>query len=241
MPSWSINDVLASLAEPPYEPMHNAPLECLTHKTLFLVAAASARRRSCLHALTLKTGFFRIDQAGVRMLPDPSFLAKNQTASFSPEEIFLPTIGNMSSIHEDKKWCPVRALKWYIKRTKTIRQSENLFLLPRRPHSPASKDTISRWIRDLIRPHADQDQQVRAHDVRGHATSRAWFARVPLEDIMRAAAWKTPSSFVGFYLTNTQSAEGVFARAAIRPPRRAVPAPPPFSPVLVWCIVSNMG
>ena len=54
------------------------------------------------------------------MLPDPSFSAKNQTASFSPEEIFLSAIGNVSSIPEDKKWCPVRALKGYIKKTKTI-------------------------------------------------------------------------------------------------------------------------
>ena len=45
-PSWSINDVLRTLAEPPYEPLHNTPLELLTYKTLFLVAAASARRRT---------------------------------------------------------------------------------------------------------------------------------------------------------------------------------------------------
>ena len=193
-----------------------------------LVAAASARRRSCIHALTLKTGFFRFDPAGVRMLPDPAFLTKNQTASFTPDEIFLPSLGIMSTISEDKRWCPVRALKWYIEKTTLVRQHDNLFLLPRRPHTPASKDTISRWIRDLIKPHAKQDQRVRAHDVRSQATSRAWFGRVPLEETMRAAAWKTPSSFVGCYLTGTQSSEGAFARAAIRPPpARAAPAPPP--------------
>ncbi|KAJ8028183.1 hypothetical protein HOLleu_30350 [Holothuria leucospilota] len=42
-PSWSINDVLNSLSTSPFEPIHNTSLELLTHKTLFLLAAASAQ------------------------------------------------------------------------------------------------------------------------------------------------------------------------------------------------------
>ncbi|PIK45631.1 hypothetical protein BSL78_17511 [Apostichopus japonicus] len=51
-PSWGLSAVLHALAGPPYEPMANASLAALTKKTLFLVAVASARRRSCLHALS---------------------------------------------------------------------------------------------------------------------------------------------------------------------------------------------
>ena len=214
-PSWSLNDVLHVLAQPPFEPIHNAPLELLTHKTLFLIAAASARRRSCLHALTLRQGFIRFDPTGVRLLPDPQFLAKNQTPSFTPSDIFLPSLGEASSIREDRRWCPVRALKWYIEKTKPIRTSDQLFVLPRRPYSPASKDTLSRWVADLISPHVSPGERIRAHDVRGQAASRAWFRGVPLEDVMRAASWKTPSSFVACYLTGTPATEGNFARAAL--------------------------
>ena len=218
-PSWSLDEVLRALAEPPYEPMHSSTLELLTHKTLFLVAAASARRRSGIHALSLKEGLIRFEQDGVRLLPDPAFLAKNQTASFTPEEIFLPAIGSISTIREDKRWCPVRALRWYIDRTKLVRRSDRLFLLPRSPYSPASKATLSRWIRDLIGKHTEADQP-RAHDVRGLASSRAWSAHVPLEDILRAAGWKTPSTFIACYLTPTLPPDGSFARAALNPPRR---------------------
>ena len=63
-PSWSINDVLKVLSSPPYEPMDNAPLELLTHKTLFLVAAASARRRSCLTCPNGEAGFSQIRAGG---------------------------------------------------------------------------------------------------------------------------------------------------------------------------------
>lgn len=222
-PSWSINDVLTSLCQAPYEPMQNAPLEHLTHKTLFLVAAASARRRSELHALTVKRGYIRFDPAGVRLLPDPGFLSKNQSPSFVPGEIFLPSIATTSSIREDRLVCPVRALKWYIEKTKAVRTSDKLFVIPRPPFQPASKDTISKWLVRLITPHASQEDQVRAHDVRAHTTSSAWFRGVPMDEIMKAAAWKTPSTFVASYLTDVVSSEGTFARSVLQGPSRRPP------------------
>ena len=215
-PSWSINEVLRSLMGAPYEPMDRAPLDALTHKTLFLVAAASARRRSELHALSVKKGFIRFSPAGVHLLPDPSFLAKNQSASFTPKAIVLPTLSSVSSIREDHLLCPVRALKWYTHRTKHLRGSTALFILPRSPYTPASKDTISKWLIRLILPHVQPNEYVRAHDIRAHASSKAWFQGVPLQDIMDAAAWKTPSSFVSCYLTDIISADSNFARAVLR-------------------------
>ncbi|PIK39645.1 hypothetical protein BSL78_23522 [Apostichopus japonicus] len=82
--AWSINGVLYHLARPPFEPMGSSLLRDLTIKTLFLVASASARRRSCLHALSTAEGHIRFDSRGVRLVPDPRFLAKNQTLAFIP-------------------------------------------------------------------------------------------------------------------------------------------------------------
>ena len=185
----------------------------MTRKTLFLVAAASARRRSCLQALSVKPGYLRFEPHGVRLIPDPEFLPKNQTLEFIPGDIFIPEIKTLSSVSEDKLWCPVRALKWYIKRTESLRQSPRLFILPRAPHTAASKDTISRWLTEVIAPHAQG--RVRAHEVRGQAASRALFSGVSVQDILKAAAWKTPSTFVSCYLTDTLSAEAAFGRAVL--------------------------
>ena len=177
------------------------------------MAAASARRRSCLQALSVKPGHLRFENHGVRMVPDPSFLAKTQTLTFVPGDILIPEISSASSVAEDRKWCPVRALKWYLHRTKDLRTSQRLFVLPRRPHTAASRDTISRWLTEVITPHAQG--QVRAHEVRGQATSKALFAGVPIEDILKAAAWKTPTTFVACYLTDTLGAEAAFGRAVL--------------------------
>lgn len=81
-PSWSINEVLNTLKEHLYEPIHNAPLDMLTKKMLFLVAAASARRRSEIHALITRRGFIRFDPQGVHLMPNPEFMTKNESASF---------------------------------------------------------------------------------------------------------------------------------------------------------------
>ena len=231
-PSWSINEVLSSFTTDPYEPIHNAPLDALTRKTVFLVAAASARRRSEIHALSIRPGFIRFTPEGVHLLPNPSFLAKNQTESFTPDLIFLPSMSSTSSIREDRFVCPVRALKWYIEKTKAIRKSDALFLIPRSPYNPASKDTISRWLVETITPFTTPEDSPRAHDVRAHASSIAWFRGIPLSDIMRAASWKTPSTFVASYLTNVISPEARFAKSVLRGPASSTTAAqdlPPFS------------
>ena len=53
---------------------------------------------------------------GVRLVLGPGFIAKNKSDSDAsrPVEIFLPKLSTVSAIEEDKSWCPVEALKWYI-------------------------------------------------------------------------------------------------------------------------------
>lgn len=64
--------------------------------------------------------------------------------------IFVPEISLTSSIEQDRKWCPVRALKWYQHGTKDICSSDRLFVLPRRPYSAEFRDTISYCLTAVI-------------------------------------------------------------------------------------------
>lgn len=88
-PSWSIKEVLESLSRPPFEPLHRAPLDALTWKIVFLVATASARRRSEVQALSVKKGFIRFNPSGVHLLPDLGFSSKNQSMSFTLDHILF--------------------------------------------------------------------------------------------------------------------------------------------------------
>ena len=123
LPAGSLPVVLWALSEAPFEPLHKASLNCLAIKAAFLVAIASGHRISTLHALSIEPGHIRWEPNGVRLVPRPDFIAKNQSPSSQSVEIFLPSISSLSSVEADKVWCPVRALKWYLDRTKDKRSS----------------------------------------------------------------------------------------------------------------------
>ena len=217
-PAWSLPQVLISLSQPPFEPMHNASLRDLTIKTVFLLAAASGQRRSSIHALTTAPGHIRWEKNRVRLIPHGRFLAKNQRESSRPLEIVLPSISSFSSVREDRVWCPVRALKWYLGKTKQIRTSDQLFVSFIPPHRAVSADTISRWIVEAVKSAGDPvilHQTVRAHDTRGLAASWALFRGVPMEDIMKAAYWSNPNTFISCYLSDVLGDESSFARATL--------------------------
>ena len=195
------------------------PFFNMTIKTAFLMAIASGHRRSTLHALSTAPGHIRWEREGVRLIPRPDFIAKNQTATNKQVEIFIKPITVFSSVEEDKLWCPVRALKWYLNRTMASRRYEQLFLTCKDPHSPATADTVSRWIVSAIKaagPSALTGSSTpHAHDTRGISTSWALFAGVSQEEILRSAYWSTPNSFIAYYLKDIPAAESSFSQAAL--------------------------
>lgn len=54
--------------------------------------------------------------------------------------------------------------------------------------------------------------QVMAHMVWGRATSKVLFSRVPIEDILKAARWKSPTMLVTCYLMDRLDLRGCSAR-----------------------------
>ena len=127
-PSWSLSRVLRTLTKAPFEPMHSSSLMNLTIKTVFLLAVASGRKRSLLYALTISSGHIRWEINGVRLIPHAKFVAKKQTMTSSLGEVFISSLKTLSSVEQDKLLCPVRALKWYMNKTKTLRSSNQLFV-----------------------------------------------------------------------------------------------------------------
>ena len=108
VPSWDLFKVLSTLSQPPFEPIGSATLLHLSIKVVFLLAVATSRRRSELHSLSVETGHIRWEPGEVCLVPVLGILTKNQSESFS-------------AVADDKLWCPVRALKWYISHTASLR------------------------------------------------------------------------------------------------------------------------
>ena len=90
VPSWSLDIVLSALKQPPYYPLDAISLKHLTLRTVFLLAIASARRVSELHALRLNLLTWK--PAEVIAYVDPAFLPKVHTNWHCNRPIAFPAL-----------------------------------------------------------------------------------------------------------------------------------------------------
>ena len=177
--NWNLSVVLNELTKAPFEPMKDTDLKHLTLKTAFLLALASGKRRSEIHAwVTNKVS--NLDQwEKVALFPSSDFIAKNQLAREGSQSVSPVTIPALTTIvdrqfKEDRTLCPVWALRYYLDRTKDLRGSRSLlFISFKKGHTPDIRPaTLSSRLKQTILlcyKQADQQAldlvQVKAHDI----------------------------------------------------------------------------
>ena len=213
LPKWNLSVVLNELTKAPFEPMKDTDLKHLTLKT-FLLALASGKRRSEIHAWVAN----KVSNLGqwekVALFPSSDFIAKNQLAREGSQSVSPVTIPALTTIvdrqfKEDRTLCPVRALRYYLDRTKDLRGSRSLlFISFKKGHtSDIRPATLSSWLKQTILlcyKQADQQAldlvQAKAHDIRAFAASKAFYGGVSVDQIMQACHWKAHNTFTNFYL-----------------------------------------
>ena len=219
-PKWDLSWVLVCLQKPPFEPLHKASKFHVTIKTAFLLALATAKRCSKIHALAIDSQHLRFNQSdgSVSLILKTGFLAKNQLPSVKPDPIIVPSLARIcKKEHLDRLLCPVRSLKFYLKITNSYHQNRTRRFPPIKGNQDISKDTISRWISYTIklayRKLTKRDisfLKIKANEVRALSSSWAFFDKVPLNDILQAAVWNRSSTFARFYLRDmSQQAENL--------------------------------
>ena len=171
VPAWNLSLVLHQLTKAPFEPMRKASLK---HLTVFLLALGSGKRQSEIHAWLYRNIRHQENWSQVSLYPSPSFLSKNQLARDGPAAV-APVVIPL---------CPVRALRYYLDRTKDLRAGKDLVFVSFR--KSFQKDivpaTVSSWIKQTVLCYQLSDHeaqtihQVRAHDVRAFAASKAFKA-----------------------------------------------------------------
>ena len=105
--------------------------------------------------------------------------------------------------------CPVRALRYYLDRTKDLRGSQSLlFISFKKGHtSDIRPATLSSWFKQtILLCYKQADQQsldlahVKAHDIRAFAASKAFYGGGSVDQIMQACHCKVHNTFTNFYL-----------------------------------------
>ena len=209
-PKWDLAFVLTHMCKAPFEPLHKASLFYLSVKTVFLVTLATARRVSEVHALSIDSDHLRFSNldGSLMLRTQVGFLAKNQLPSKAPDSIIIPRLSNYcKSDNFNRMLCPVRAVKIYLKRTKSLRKHKKRLFIPIRGDQDLAKSTLSRWVRYVIK-HAystisknpNRLLKPRAHELRALSTSWAYVNYIPLEEILKSAVWSSSSLFASHYL-----------------------------------------
>lgn len=203
--------MLRSLTKAPYEPLAQAPLKFLTHKAAFLLAFASAARRSEIHAWDSSSLKHEEDWSKVYLTPVPGFLAKNQSPSDPPRVMSISALSTILApdMVEDRALCPVRALKRYLATVRAQRGGRKRLFLSYKPGftKEIGPNTVSAWLKQVIRfayEYSDEEDlrlfSVSAHEVRALATSWAAFQGSSIASILEAAFWKANTTFTSHYL-----------------------------------------
>ena len=221
IPSWNLSLVLHQLTKAPFEPLKESSLKHLTFKTVFLLALGSGKCRSEIHAWLHKNIRHQSDWSKVSLYPSPSFLSKNQLAKEGPDSVAPVVIPALApsldrSLKGDRSLCPVRALRYYLDRTADLRQNKELVFVSFKKgfDKDISPATISSWIKQtvvLCYELSDQEalalHQVKAHDVRAFAASKAFQSGISLDQILSACHWKSHNTFTQFYLKDVAWAD----------------------------------
>jgi integrase len=125
-------------------------------------------------------------------IPD---LLKTSKPGTSQPTLILPFFNERPEI------CPVKTLQVYLDLTHNYRnQNDTLFLSCNKPHKAVGSQTLSRWVKDILKLSGIDTSRFTAHSTRHAATSAAQKLGVNIDQIRKAAGW-SPSThtFAKFY------------------------------------------
>ncbi len=204
VPSWDLSIVLAGLQRGPFEPLDSVELKFLSLKTALLTALTSIKWVGDLQAFSVSEEclVFGPVYSHVVLRPWPGYVPKVPTTPFRDQVVNLQALPSEEADPALALLCPVRALRIYVTRTRSVRSSEQLFVCHggHQKGKAVSKQRLVHWIVEAVAlVYQSQGEPcplgVRAHSTRSVASSHAW-RTVPLWQTsaeVRAGRHRTPS------------------------------------------------
>lgn len=212
---WDIRLVLAYFQSPKFADWQSLSDKELTLKTVFLLALASGKRRSELHALSKDIRWIKGSERGMELKPVPSFVSKTQLASQglgSLRPFIIPALDQIAGDDDQERLlCPIRCMKYYLKRIEAYRSIEQKRLIisyRRGMVKDITKQSISCYIKEaILLAYQGSDNAlveglplIKAHSIRHVATSLNALKFYSLDDVLKAGAWTSPNVFLSHYV-----------------------------------------
>jgi len=173
-----------------WAPVRKLDLKVLTLKTLMLILLATGTRLDTISKITLD----KVERKANSFVIDTALINKQSRQGYKDPVLVL------KSYPPDRRLCVFLYLTKYLARTATVKSPERtLFVTYQKPMHSASKDTLSRWTK-LVMKQAGIDTKVfSSHSVRGATTSAATQGGANLDEVLMTAGWSNNSTFAKFY------------------------------------------
>ena len=186
-------------------------LKELGGKLACLILLVSMRRKVDLVQLDTASLKWSADKATCRfLLKKPTKTYSIYTSRRHARNLQVLTLTSLPVDEEnprDKKLCPVRCLKFYLKHTNALRLrhlSTKLFICTCEPFGPATLQTVSRWVKEIMIKAGVNVKRVTKLNFRSASSSRAYSMGISLSTIMNRAGWSRGSTFTRHYLRNIE-------------------------------------
>ena len=194
---WDPDVVLKMLNKQPWIPLSSISLLMLAQNLIFILLLITGQRGQFITALDI--------QGMIRTSEGFHFKINNQDIKQGQPGYRLGLV-TIKPYEHDRELCPVALLNEYLHRTENLRGSNSkIFITGTKPYTAISRDTVSRWVKTILRAAGVNTAEFAAGSTRAAASSKASQKGVPLQEIMDAAGWSRPTTFQKWYQKEIRS------------------------------------
>ena len=186
--TWDVGVVLKKLQS--LSPVRMLSLRQLTLKLVMLLALLAGLRGQSLHLIDIRNITVNRNLLKIRF----GDILKQTRPGFQQEEISIKAYAPNRGI------CICVVMLEYLERTKPLRGKETKLLISTlKPHAPVARDTVSRWLRTMMREAGVDTSVFSPHSVRAASVSAAKASQVPISTILDTAGWSNAKTFAKYY------------------------------------------
>ena len=166
-------------------------LKQLTLKTAALLTILGGRRFHTLHRLSV----IYMDQSPGKVIFHIIGLTKCSKLTRPKQPIVYRAYAEYELL------CPVKCIYAYLtQRSKIITQNfTGFFITFGKPHHPASKDTLARWVKKVMGNSGIDTKIFKPHSTRVASNSAAYRLGMSLQEVLKRGRWSNAGTFFTHY------------------------------------------
>ena len=190
---WDVNKVFSFLKQQGGNDILDQ--KQLTQKLAMLLLLYSGQRCSTLLSLDIK--FMDLQEGTCIFYPNKLLKHSRQNRK---SDVFI-----FNACGQELRLCPIKIITEYLKRRNQLVDDKNitsLFITCSKPYKTPHRDTIARWVRNIMIEAGLDTNVFKPHSCRSASTSMGKDQGLPIEQVLKYGSWKNFNTFLKHYCKN---------------------------------------